>query len=584
MKLQRQPRMFLAFLILIASSTMSASESFASDELTPQQRNQVDTLSLKVPPDAVRKRARESFGDLKSWLRQRAPMPLPHELERVRETHQQVLAHSRVVEAPPLVLETLARLSQTLPPAMTADLGEFELFVLERDDFLSASGGRNFLYISSSTIDRTLGDAAGRDRVAFLLARQIASSCLGHGRSWYQSEWAAAFVRSEEKEQAIAAITSDDFSNTVLGRQASTAEVFSEDLFALHLCRQAGFDIQHVLDVLRHEVLAEAVELPEEPDSLGSVRGPLRRLRHLLMEVGGLVADDQCALHRFTNGKWEPVPDAGLAAVDRVALFVHGLGSDLDEFSNMVRALDGDLPESTAVIGLRYPNTGSLYRSSKFLVNELARTEAADSGIDFVCHSAGGLVFRRAAERDGLNFRTATLIGTPNSGSDLTSLRPLLEAKEFFGSLQDGLSKSMAEAIEDDSTQMVRDMEPGSLFLTELNAGSPPNVRNRYQIVRGQALSTQKSLLLALGIGTARTALRKLADSTFEESQQSSARSWIARLRIPEEVRSGDMAVTLTSATTPDPAEVLTVSTAHTKLPDDGQVINFIRQTIDNKR
>ena len=142
----------------------------------------------------------------------------------------------------------------------------------------------------------------------------------------------------------------------------------------------------------------------------------------------------------------------------------------------------------------------------------------------------------------------------------------------------------MAEAIEDDSTQMVRDMEPGSLFVTELNAGSPPKVRNRYQIVRGQALCTQKSLLLALGIGTDRTALRKLADSTFEESQQSSARSWIARLRIPEEVRSGDMAVTLTSATTPDPAEVLTVSTAHTKLPDDGQVINFIRQTIDNKR
>jgi pimeloyl-ACP methyl ester carboxylesterase len=584
MKLRRQPRSFLAFLILIASSTMSASEPFASDELTPQQRNQVDTLALKVSPDAVRKRARESFGDLRSWLRQRAPMPLSHELKRVHETHQQVLAHSRVAETPSLVLKTLARLSQALPRAMAADMGEFELFVLEREDFLSASGGRNCLYISNLTIDRTLGDAAGHDRIAFLLARQIAGSCLGHGRSWYQSEWAAAFVRSQEKEKAISAITSDDFSNTVLGRQASTAEVFSEDLFALHLCRQAGFDVQRALDVLRHEVLAKAAELPEEPGSLGSVREPLSRLRRLLMELGGLVSDDHYGLHRFTNGTWEPVPDAGLADTDRVAVFVHGLGSDLDEFDTMVRSLDVGLPESTALIGLRYPNTGSLYRSSKFLVNELTRTGVADSGVDFVCHSAGGLVFRRAAECDGLKFKTATLIGTPNSGSDLTSLRPLLEAQEFFGSLQEGLSKSMAEAIEDDSTQMVRDMEPGSLFLTELNSGSPRTVQSRYQIVRGQALSTRKSLLLALGIGTARTALRKLADSTFEESQQSSARSWIGRLRIPEEVRSGDMAVTLTSATTPDPAEVLTVSTAHTKLPDDVQVINFIRHTIDNSK
>jgi hypothetical protein len=127
---------------------------------------------------------------------------------------------------------------------------------------------------------------------------------------------------------------------------------------------------------------------------------------------------------------------------------------------------------------------------------------------------------------------------------------------------------------------MVRDLKPASLFLAELNRASAASVQSRYFIVRGQALSTRKTLLLALGIGTARAGLRSLAESSIEGSRRHSVATWISQLRLPEEVRTGDLAVTLTSATTQNPAEVLTVSNTHTDLPDDDQVIRFVSKTI----
>ena len=549
-------------------------------ELPDTQRAQVDALALKLPPDAVRKRTRERFRDIKSWLTQRAPLPLSTELQRVRETHKQILTHSKTVELTDSTQNVLARLLDILPTRMTPEAGQFELYLLKRDDWVAASAGQNTLYLSTGALERICSEPSGSDdRLAFILAREIASSCLRHCRSWYQSEWAAAFVRTEKQEREFARIESDDFTGTVLDRKSTAAETYAEDLFALHLCRQAGFKVNTMLDVLRQEVLAEAAELPDEPDSLGGTRTPLRRHRRLLMELRGIVSNEGCGLQRY-DGKWKPVGDSDLADTKRAVILLHGLSSDMSAFDGMVTSLRSAIPDSVAILGLTYPDTDSLYRSSMFLIHELARTGAKPEEFDFVCHSAGGLVFRQAAELHGLGFRTATLIGTPNRGSDLASLRPLLEAQEFFGALKGGMSSSVAGAVEDESAQMVRDLEPRSLFLSELNNTSPPNVRSRYNIVRGQALTARKALLLALGVGTARAGLRKLAESSFEKERKESALGWISRLRIPEEVRGGDMAVTLTSATTSDAAEVLTVPTAHTKLPEDPQVIDFVRRTI----
>lgn len=549
-------------------------------ELTSEQREEIDSRAMALGPEAARDRSRERFRDLKSWLTQRAPMPPSIELERIRETHARVLSSHASVTRSRTVADVLGRLNAALPEVIVAEVGPFEVFVLDRSGWLSASGGWNLLYVSTETVELTAGPSQS-DRIAFLLARQIAASCLGHCRCWYQAEWTASFAeRSDVSLISIAPTGGDDLLRTVLGREGAVSELFAEDLFALHLCRIAGFIVDAVLDVPRSEVQAElggAVIGLTEGDRPVQAGIGLRRLRRLLAELNGTVSGDEYGLCQWVARRWEPLPDNALAGVDRAVLVVHGLASSLRTFDKMLTKLLRDQRRESVVLGFCYPETGSLYRSSKFLLNELTRVGAMTAGFDFVCHSAGGLVFRRAVELDGLEFRTATLIGTPNTGSDLASLRPLVEAQQFFGSLRSGFSQSVAAATEDNTTQMVRDLEPSSLFLAEMNSIATRDSGSRYRIVRGHALTTQNALLLALGIGAARAALRKLALSKLAEHQTAAAINWINRLQVPEEVSKGDMAVTLTSATLAGATDVLTVPTSHSKLPQDLRVIEFIQ-------
>lgn len=549
-----------------------------NEPLTDEVRAAIDRAALLLSREVAMKRSRESYRDLASWLVQRTPMPLSYETQRVEETHAEIECRFSLAQLPSQVAEVLQQLLDRLPETMVPAVGNFELTVIEHDGLFSSAGGLNRLYISTGllrslleTETETKGD---RDRLAFVIARLIAASCLGHARAWYQKEWASLLAgRPTDSTRRIEVDAKSKSDEVLPARQSSPADSFDQDLFAFHLCRQAEFDANRVLDVLRR-ACSEQVRKRHQPDLAFS------RLRRLLMESRGLVSTDDLpkkfGLDRFVDGAWQKVARSELAAVDDAIVMIHGLGSDLDAFCRMTRELASD--SDAALLGLRYPETDSLYRSSKFLVKELERVGLQGDSCDFVCHSAGGLVFRRAAEIDGLCFRTATLIGTPNNGSDLASLRPLLEAQEFFSSFRD--SFAVPDLLKDDSSQLVRDLEPSSLFLSELNRVAPPMVTRRYRIVRGEALSSAKVVLLTLGIATAQAALRSLAESKLEGSRLQAANEWIGRIHLPREVRSGDLAVTLASATTQNPEDVLTVATSHTKLPDDPQVIAFIRQII----
>ena len=154
---------------------------------SPDVRREIDSLALQLPPEAVAGQARETFRDLRSWLTQRAPMPLKDEVESIRATHARVLAALKRVDSNKRVAETLARLVRFLPASAKPEAGEFGLFVLDSNAPLSAPGGQGFLYMSSHTLQEAMR-SNGDDQIAFLLAWQLAGSGLKHCRAWYQAE------------------------------------------------------------------------------------------------------------------------------------------------------------------------------------------------------------------------------------------------------------------------------------------------------------------------------------------------------------------------------------------------------------
>lgn len=570
-----QVPLVLAAMSLCVSTVAMAADDGPADQmsqLSAAERTRIDDLALQLPREVLRKRTRESLGDVRSWLAGRAPLPLTEELDRVDQVHRRVVAGHGIQPTPDALQRVLGQLGRVLPARFHPEAGAFLVTVIDAPQFVSESAGQHRLYLSTAALERIGSDDGMADRLAFVLGGQIAMSCLGHCRAWHQAQWAGESLRargSAEKLVDAAPSTAEGF---ILGRRPAVSQTFAEDLFALHLCRAAGFDVSSGLDVLRHEARSEQTDA-------SAVEMPLRRLRRLQMELRGLVAGEDYGLFEHSDGVWLRAPDDALMSGGRAVVLLHGLGSDLSTFDELLAEL-GPALEGTRVLGLAYPRTGSLFRSGRFLKRELTRTGADSADFDFICHSAGGLVFRQAAEQEGVGFRSATLIGTPNSGSDLSSLRPLIEAQKFFGSLRVSFSRSLTEVVEDDTTQMVRDLTPGSLFLHELNANPPVGLQRRYQIVRGQALSTRKAMLLALGVGTARATLRNVSRRKLSGQAGKAAESFASRLRVPAEVRNGDLAVSLSSATTPDPAEMLTVPASHTKLPENPQVIELVRHTI----
>ena len=97
----------------------------------------------------------------------------------------------------------------------------------------------------------------------------------------------------------------------------------------------------------------------------------------------------------------------------------------------------------TRLFVFQYPNDDSLARSGRSLEPELRRVFASAAQTDFVCHSAGGLVFRYYAETRGGEFRRAIFLGTPHGGSNLARLRRLLEAVQFVGDLKLGYDQAL---------------------------------------------------------------------------------------------------------------------------------------------
>lgn len=592
--------------------TVRASErEFKFSELTPATRRKIDAAAAnaapKRPVSAVR---RESIGDFVSWAIARTPLPPEEESRRAAEVHARIVAESEIVPTPKVAEAVLEKLVADLPPRMRPVGFAFSLTVLDEPGREAFTVGAGRLYVPKDYLEALLADErSGRDRLAFVLAHEIGHVCREHTRRAYQ----LLILEERANGNAGSDVDRERLENAVNGTLAvrgkrltfpsSDEQDFSADLFAVHLCRNAGHDLEPLLDALRERILAAdpGVLLHEDahrqqdtpgttqPDSKGKWDLLLERLQRLRAELDGTVSSPtgedgkgrEYGLFEFDleTGEWTELEAASIAEQERTIVLVHGMQSRLKMFRPLVQHLAEDpSAHGVRILGFQYPNDASLARSGKFLKREVDRVYESSAGADFVCHSAGGLVFRDFAEVEGGRFHKAVFVATPHSGSALSRLRFLLEAKQFVGDLDLGYARAVEQTLVDGKKQMGYDVEPDSLFLRYLNRDrGTEKLRQRYAVMRGRAIKQPYAALTAATLAAGRTALRrKVQNSDKPETAKQVALRWIDRLELPKEITRGDLAVSLDSAALAGVTHVSTFRLNHVQLPRHPAVIEAI--------
>jgi len=195
----------------------------------------------------------------------------------------------------------------------------------------------------------------------------------------------------------------------------------------------------------------------------------------------------------------ERLPAAMQPAADRYGIFPHTVeGSQVRSFRVLlVHGLDepgdiwADLLPVLAAAGydsreFRYPNDQAIDRSTDLLASSWPELPA-DRPVVLIGHSMGGLVIRDFVTRyshpvttsdttlatqprfEGAAVGAVILAGTPNQGSDWARLRVLLELRDQWAAGQQSGFSPLA-GLQDGTGAAKIDLQPGSEFLTELNA------------------------------------------------------------------------------------------------------------------
>lgn len=153
----------------------------------------------------------------------------------------------------------------------------------------------------------------------------------------------------------------------------------------------------------------------------------------------------------------------------------------------------------------RYPNDQAIDRSADLLASSWAELPA-DLPWVLIGHSMGGLVIRdfvtrhrfpdmgsdTEATREGASVRAVILAGTPNQGSDWARLRVLLELRDQWAAARQSGFSPLA-GLQDGTGAAKIDLQPGSAFLTDLNARPwPPAVPMR--IIGGVLMESAAAL------------------------------------------------------------------------------------------
>ncbi len=593
-------------LMVVAGVFFHPTESLLAEGLTAfsdQDRLAIDRQVLNLPELRIEKPSAVFYGNLAGWGIGRTPLKVEEEQELAKAEHEKVLNTHRTTPAPAEALRVLKKLTTQLP-AVSPKQFEYTLTIVDMPEFRSWTPGGGVLYLSRPFYQAlAVGAQGGEDRLAFVLAHEMGHIVRRHCRVGYQLLKLQALARRENFDQA---------QQTELRKQTDMAvdttgnmlrffyepeQEYNADLFAIHLCGNAGFDREAARDVLRHAMVIEnqiqnqnlatspAFAMLSNKNTAEKKNRPSakQRLQELCFERDGVVHGKEFGVFEFDrqNQQWIKPQTLKVSKQDRVLVLVHGMASSLSNcYQNLAETLSNHRDfQNHRILGFQYPSDGSLTRMGRFMNRELSQVIPANVKPDFICHSAGGLVTRFYVEVEGGAFGRLIMQGTPNQGSDLAALEPMIELKQFVSDLKNGYPKAIEKAILNGQGQIAFDLEPGSLFLTFLNNRQVD--RSRYAILRGEKFSGFRVFLLNQAVDLGRSYLtQKVESAKMPTIVKERALQSLEKMKLPEEVRHGDLIVSTKSAELSGVTEIQTFEMHHGELCREPQAINATLQLL----
>lgn len=544
-------------------------------------RERLDRQALGMPADTVGDEIFRSFEQLPLSLLDAAGMTPEEEAQCAADA----AAGRPALPTPATAQRVFDRLVAELPPHLKAHAFRYRLTVLDLPDNVAFTDGGGLVSVSRPWIDALLADPErGEAALAFVLAGEIGHVALGHTRRGWELREAAAGVAEYAPlppPRRLCTVGAGGFAYTAADRYAA-------DRFALHLCRNAGFDCDAALDGLRL--------LAARKDDKGDIQlahftgdgGPraaaaLDRLKRLLQERDGLYEDEaKYGLFLFDRARGR-LERSGAGQVGRgraPIILVHGLRGNEYALADYLFFLAGR-PEVAGrpLLAFRYPNNGSLSRAGQLLTREMRRCVAEPEKAVFVCHSAGGLVFRWYAEVRAGGFDRAVFLAVPHAGADTAEFVGLVDVGRFALDLPVGLGHALDDAFDEGDGQIARDLRPDSLFLRRLGRGTPPV--ERYRIFYGQFLDWTQALQVQLAFAAAKQyATEAVTDLVPFPTLRTRLTRLVETAPLPEGVTRGDLVVSARSARLPGVAHTEALPLQHEAFRYDPELIRHVLDAI----
>ncbi len=548
--------------------------------LDAKQRQMLDHRALAQPLLNPLQARAAITGAVPAFLLTALDLPSTEEHRRSQRMHQELVKHSKLVDPPISVSKILDRLVDELPAYQLPEEFRYSLTVLDRKTWEVFTPGGGYIFLTNPLLNTLLSDRErGEAALAFLLARQIGHSALGHCRRGWQ--WV---ILEEDARRGIDSgiepgvwrevlETKVTISGRIVEFLYSLNQEYRADLFAFQLCRNAGFELDAALDGMRY--LANHSEKEQR----------LQRLKRLLQERDG-TADpaSEFGLFRWdrTAKDFIPCKPGEIDAEVRPIVFVHGMyGKNdswqpfLDYFSEQ-KSLKG-----RPLLVFRHPGNGSIARSGLMLSRQVRELLPSPQKVTFICHSAGGLVFRWYAEKLKGKFDRAVLMATPHSGSNLTQLKFLVDLQEFFIAARFGLNEGIQRVIIEGRGEIGQDLHPGSLFFRAL--GKDRDAAKRYHVFYGEWIVPARARLLEVGFLTLRQTLEpQLLPGMPDGLLKRQAERFLASLELPAEITKGDCIVSVQSANLSGAGKSTKLKLRHLAFRQDEEVMRLVLESITN--
>jgi pimeloyl-ACP methyl ester carboxylesterase len=588
----------LCLLSLAAGGTTAAPPSLK--DLTPAVQTRIDRLAGQQPLDSLAQKKMNVAGDISLWALAHLALAPEDELEHAQAIRKEILKRERTVVTPEAAQRVFRKLLDKLPPHLKPDAFEYTLIVLDQPKPNVFTVGGGVVYVSRPLLDALLADKKrGEAALAFVLSNQLGHIGLQHCRRGWQS-----FELEEELKKGIdmhitrprlrdALQTGVEAAGDHIQFLYSRQQMYTADLFAWQLCRNSGIALDSALDGLRWLVLVDHPRLATEeayrPDSEapgpGDPTSPpaLLRLKRLLMERDGRSEDaDKYGLFLWDarSDSFQRCGRQSLGAGDRPIIFVHGFRGSMKTFHDYLRAFaeKADLRERKLIV-FRYPNNSSLSRCGLFLHNEMRRVVAAPEKAAFICHSAGGLVFRYYTEVKKGSFDRAILLATPNEGTSLTSLKYLADLSAFADELKMGGPGALARMIPEGDGEVIHDVHEDSLFLRYV--GHNAELAKRYHVFSGECLTRLQVVgLRAALLATKKVMKNRLLPHIDSPVVRRQALRRVDQLHLPREISRGDLVVSVQSALLKDAGHSTRTALNHEEFKSDEPVIRDVMESI----